>query len=141
MQRSRQLSKKVFQQRGIELQIRRQLEQDWTQLPCSRQRFNGSQEAGQEVFHALQPLDVSNHLVRFHAETEVRGCVRDPVVEGAFLHQLPKCEVHFDRVELRAVVAQKFLLRKFRWIKIWFPARVRPSRGACKELRHVQEIA
>ena len=71
-QRARQKRKKIFEQRGIRFQIRRQLKQHRAKLAGGGQRFNRRQEPRNEIFRSLQPLDVRDDLMRFDAEAKVR---------------------------------------------------------------------
>src|SRR5208337_4484505 len=76
------------------------------------------------------------HLVRLNRETEMLGRFGDPVLDGRLFYQLAEGVVDFDRVQFRSVEVQKFLLRKFLWIEIGLPCRIRPSGGANVETRH-----
>ena len=67
----------------------------------ARKRWN-------EVFRILQPLDVRDDLVRLHREAKMAGVSAKPLRQCRLFHQLPEGEVHFHRVQLRRVVAQKF---------------------------------
>src|SRR5438270_11393867 len=105
----------------VYFKIRRQLKQNRTKLSGAGQWLNGRQKTRYEVFGALQPLDVSNDLVRLHGETEVLRRIGQPLLQRRFLHQLPKGKVHLNRVQLVCVMAEKFCLRQFLRIKIRLP--------------------
>jgi len=107
-QRAGQDGQKIFEQRGIGFQIRRELKKHWAEFACSRQRFDGCEKARNEIFGAFQALDVRDDLMRFDAETEVCGRVLQPVLDGGFFDQLAEGEVYFDGVELGGIVSEKF---------------------------------
>src|SRR5260370_7537804 len=77
-----------------------------------------------------------NYLVRLHAESEARRCLLDPVLNRCFFHELAESEVHFNRIELSCVVAEKLFLREFGWVEVGLPARVGPSGSPHEQLRH-----
>src|SRR5712691_3019688 len=77
-----------------------------------------------------------NYLVRLHSESEARRCLLDPVLNRCFFHKLAESEVHFNRIELSCVVAEKLFLREFGWVEVGLPARVGPSGSPHEQLRH-----
>src|SRR5882672_11718085 len=125
-QRARQQRKKILQQRGIGFQIRRQLEQHRPQLACGSKRLNRRQEARNKVFGPLEPLDVRDHLMCLDTKTEMRWSLLNPVLDGAFFHQLPEGEVHLNRVKLRGVMAEKLFLREFGRVEVGLPCWISP---------------
>ncbi len=125
-QRARQEGEKILKQRSIRFQIRRQLKEHRAKLAGGRQWFDRRQEARNEIFRPFQPLDVRDHLVRFDAETKVRRGFLNPVLDRGLFHQLPESEIHFDRIELRSVVTEKFFLRELSGIEVRLPSSDKP---------------
>jgi hypothetical protein len=65
---------------------------------------------------------VGDDLMGLYAKTKTSGRLLEPVLNRRLFYQLPKSKVHFDRVELSRVVAEKFFLREFGGIKVRLPA-------------------
>ena len=69
---ARQGGQEFVEHPGIGLEVRRQLEKHRAEFARLRQRFEGAEEARHEFFRVLQPLDVSDDLMGFDAEAEIR---------------------------------------------------------------------
>src|ERR1700691_374873 len=135
-QGARQQWQKIFQQRNVSFQIRRQLEQHRSQFARASQGFNRGQKARNEILRSLQPFDMRYYLMRFGAEAKMLRSFLDPVLNSGLLDQLAKGKIHFDGIKLRRVEAKKFLLREFLGIKIRLPGWIRPSGSSHKKLCH-----
>src|SRR5208337_2633730 len=61
----------------------------------------------------------------------------NPVLDGRLFDELAEGVVDFNRSQFRSVEVEKFLLRKFLRIERGFPCRIRPSRCANVETRHM----
>src|ERR1035438_10586683 len=74
--------------------------------------------------------------MRLDREAEMRGRLRNPVLNRRFLHQLAEGLVDFHRIQLARVEIEKLFLRELLRIKSGLPGWISPSGSADVELRH-----
>src|SRR3954465_6896105 len=82
---SRKRGKKFLQQFNVRLQVWRELKQNWPQLPCLSQQFDGAKEAGYKIDGPFETLDVGDDLMRLHAKAKVGWCLVNPFLGSSFL--------------------------------------------------------
>src|ERR1039457_1844548 len=138
---SRQNFQKLGKHRLIDFKIWRELKQNGPQPLGALQRFQRTEKTLQEFIRALQSLDMREHLMRFDREAEMRGRLRDPILNRRFFYQLAEGVVDFHRIQLARVEIQKLFLHKLLRIKSGLPGRISPSGSADVELRHSRSIA
>ena len=99
----------VPQQRHVGDEVRRELEQDRTQLRCEDLRTGPEEPDG--VPSLPEPPDVCDVPARLDREGEAVGRLVPPPLERRLLRQHVERVVHFDRREDRGVVRQPRALR------------------------------
>src|SRR5207302_7859123 len=80
--------------------------------------------------------DVRDHLVRLDAQAKVRRRFLNPVLDRGLFHQLPESKVHFNRIQLSGVMAEKLFLRELGRIEVRLPRWISPPGRSDKQSRH-----
>src|SRR5260370_16094990 len=114
-------SKKVFQQRTIELESGGQLDEYRPKVVAIVQYTGHFKETLQGALAAAEPLNVSDLLVDLQGEAKAFGNALRPVKEHVLGRHAIETVIDFDRRELLGVEGKHFAVRKFLRVKTPFP--------------------
>src|SRR5260370_18860445 len=122
-------SKKVFQQRTIELESGGQLDEYRPKVVAIVQYTGHFQEALQSALAAAEPLNVSDLLVDLQGEAKAFGNALRPVQKRRLRGHVIEGVIDFNGRELLGVEAEQLAIRKLLGIKTAFPLFIGVSRS------------
>src|SRR3989442_4679474 len=124
---------KLFQQRLIELESRRQLHEDRTEVVALVQHTGHFQEAFQGILAVAQPLGVRDLLIGLQGEAKAFWNDLRPLQEQVLCRHAVERAIDFDGGELLGVEVEHFTLGQLLGIKIPLPLLIGVSRSANKK--------
>src|SRR5881296_3697239 len=113
--------KKVFQQGAIELERRRQLDEDRAKVVAIVQYAGHFQEALQSALAGPEPLNVSDLLVGLQGEAKALRNAFRPLQEQVFCGHTIETVIDFNRRELLGVEAEHVAIWKLLGVKTALP--------------------
>ena len=134
-------SKKVFQQRTIELERGRQLDEDRAKVVAVVQHAGHFQEALQSALAGPEPLNVSDLLVGLQGEAKAFRNAFRPLLEQVFCGHAIETVIDFNCRELLGVEAEHFAIGKFLGIKTPLPLFIGVSRSPNKKTARARNNA
>src|SRR6266566_1382325 len=134
-------SKKVFQQGTIELERRRQLDEDRAKVVAIVQYAGHFQEALQSALAGPEPLNVSDLLVGLQGEAKTFRNAFRPLLEQVFCGHAIETVIDFNCRELLGVEAEHVAIRKLLGVKTPLPLFIGVSRSPNKKTARARNNA
>src|SRR6267142_6244980 len=127
-------SKKVFEQRSIEFEVGRKLNEDGAEVIAVVENAGNFQETFQSALAVAEPLNVRDLLVGLQGEAKAFRYALGPVQERALGGHAIEAVIDFDRRELLGVEVEHLAVGKFVGIEISLPLLVGVSGSADAKL-------
>jgi len=113
LERGRAKGEKFLEQRLIEFEIGRKLDEDGAEMVAVVEEAGNFEKTLERAFAIAKAFDVSDLLIGFERETETFGDIFGPADEDRFRRHAVETVVDFNGGELFAVEGEHVLVRKF----------------------------
>src|SRR5467141_885298 len=127
-------SKKIFQQRAIEFEVGRELNEDGSEVVAVVENAGDFQETFQGALAVAEPLNVGDLLVDLQGEAKTFWYALGPVQQRALGGHAIETVIDFDCRELLGVEGEHFAVRKLLGVEATLPLFVRVSGSAYAKL-------
>src|SRR5216684_1234061 len=127
-------SKKVFEQRAIEFEVGRELNEDGAEVIAVVENAGDFQETFQGALAVAEPLNVGDLLVDLQGEAKAFRYALGPVQERALGGHAIETVIDFDCRELLRVEGEHFAVRKLLWVEAALPLLIGVSGSADTKL-------
>jgi hypothetical protein len=121
--------KKIFQERTIKFESRRELDEDGAEVVAVVEYAGDFQETFERTLAVAEPFYVRDLLVGLQSEAKTLGDALGPVQKRGLGGHAIEAVIDFDRGELLGVESEHFAIRKLLGVKVSLPLLIGVSRS------------